>query len=86
MQQQLNNFPILDRFEEDTKYNQRLYGVTLFPYRAELSRANLYRVILNFSFKNISFNKKQALPFFLALELLTRQKCVVTLSSKNVLL
>lgn len=84
-QQILNNFPTIDRFGEDAKYNQRLYAVTLFPYNTELSKANLYRIVLNFSFREINFNKKQALPFFLALELLTRQKCIVTLSSKNVL-
>ena len=36
-------------------------------------------------YKNIDFNKKRALPFFFALELLTKQKCVATLSSKNIL-
>jgi len=83
--QLIRNFPMLDRFGEDTKYNQALYAVTLFPYNTYLSKGRLYRTVLNFSFRDIHFNKKQALPFFLAMELLTGQKCVATLSSKNVL-
>ena len=88
MQDQLQiirNFPLLDRFGEDAKYNQALYAVTLFPYNTYLSKGRLYRTVLNFSFRDIHFNKKQALPFFLAMELLTGQKCVATLSSKNIL-
>ena len=78
-------FPMIERFGEDTKYNQALYAVTLFPYNTYLSKGQIYRLVLNFSFKDIHFNKKQALPFFLAMELLTKQKCVATLSSKNIL-
>ena len=88
MQDQLQiirNFPTIDRFGEDAKYNQSLYAVTLFPYNTYLSKGRLYRTVLNFSFREIHFNKKQALPFFLAMELLTKQKCIATLSSKNVL-
>lgn len=88
MSDQLNlvrNFPLLNRFAEDVKYNQTLYATSIFPYTTTLSFGAFNRVVLNFSFRNINFNKKQALPFFLALELLTKQKCVATLSSKNVL-
>ena len=81
-----DNFTIIDRFGEDLNYNQKLYAITLFPYSTELSLGCFQRLVLNFSFREINFNKKQALPFFLALELLTKQKCIVTLSSKNILL
>jgi len=83
--QHINKFPQLDRLGEDAKYNHSLYAATLFPYTTKLSQGQLFRIVLNFSFRDIKFNKKQALPFFLAMELLTRQKCVATLSSKNVL-
>lgn len=83
--QSIRNFPAINRFGEDAKYNQALYAVTLFPYNTSLSKGRLYRLVLNFSFRDIHFNKKQALPFFLAMELLTGQKCVATLSSKNIL-
>ena len=39
----------------------------------------------NFSLKEVEFNKKKALPFFLVLELLTKQKCVATLSTRNLI-
>lgn len=82
----IKDFPNLDRFGEDEKYNQKLYTVTLFPYSTFLAKGSVSRVILNFSFRDIDFNKKRTLPFFFAMELLTGQKAVATLSSKNILL
>lgn len=73
------------RFKENTKYTQPLHGVTIFPYENIHTTTNLTKIILNLSLKEVDFNKKKALPFFLAMELLTNQKCVATLSSKNVL-
>jgi len=81
----IKDFPNLDRFGEDEKYNQQLYTVNLFPYNTLLAKGCISRVILNFSFRDIDFNKKKTLPFFFAMELLTRQKSVATLSSKNLL-
>lgn len=81
----LKNFSNLDRFGEDAMYNQKLYAVNIFPYNTLLSQGRINRAVLNFSFRDIDFNKKRALPFFFALELLTKQKCVATLSSKNIL-
>ena len=75
----------LFRFKEHTMYNESLHSISLFPYANTMMRSKIFRIILNFSFYNISFNKKKALPFFLALELLTNQKCIATLSSKNIL-
>jgi len=81
----LKAFSNLDRFGEDLMYNQKLYAVNIFPYSTLLSQGRINRAVLNFSFRDIDFNKKRALPFFFALELLTKQKCVATLSSKNIL-
>ena len=81
----LKLFSNLDRFGEDLIYNQKLYAVNIFPYSTLLSQGRINRAVLNFSFRDIDFNKKRALPFFFALELLTKQKCVATLSSKNIL-
>ena len=81
----LKTFSNLDRFGEDAMYNQKLYAVNIFPYSTLLSQGRINRAVLNFSFRDIDFNKKRALPFFFALELLTKQKCVATLSSKNIL-
>jgi ribosomal protein L5 len=81
----IKNYPNIDRFGEDLRYNQNLYAVTLFPNGTFLAKSSISRVILNFSFRDIDFNKKRVLPFFFAMELLTGQKCVVTSSSKNIL-
>lgn len=75
----------LTRFEEDRIYQRNLLNVTLFPYINNMSQAKIYNSILNFSLKEVGFNKKKALVFFFALELLTNQKCIATISSKNVL-
>ncbi len=81
----LENFLNLDRYGEDLKYNQNLYAVTLFPNTTLHAQGRIYQAVLNFGFRNIDFNKKRALPFFFAMELLTKQKCIATLSSKNIL-
>lgn len=73
------------RFKENKIYTQALHGVTIFPYENIHATTKLTKIILNLSLKGVDFNKKKALPFFLAMELLTNQKCVATLSSKNVL-
>lgn len=76
---------ILTRFKEDYYYNQQLQMLSLFPYNNVHKIARFSKIILNFSFKSVDFNKKKSLAFFLAIELLTNQKCIATLSSKNVL-
>ncbi len=77
--------PYFLRFKEHKCANEKLNAITLFPYINLHSQTKYFRTILNFSFKDLDFNKKKVLPFFLAMELLTNQKCVATLSSKNVL-
>lgn len=76
-------FPNIDRFAEEDFYNQKLHAISIFPYTNLHTRGSIKRLVLNFSFKEINFSKKKALPFFLAVELLTRQKCIATLSSRN---
>jgi len=73
------------RFKENRDYTQPLHSATIFPYENIHTFGALNKIILNLSLKEVDFNKKKALPFFLAMELLTNQKCVATLSSKNVL-
>jgi ribosomal protein L5 len=75
---------ILNRFAEYNKYSQVIQLVTLFPYHNFMEKGAFFHIILNFSFKDISFNKKKVLPFFLALELLSNQKCIATTSSKDI--
>lgn len=82
----LNNYPAISRFKEKVIYDQQLHAVTIFPYNNIYRTTNFFKLILNFSLKDVGFNKKKALPFFLAMELLTNQKCVATISSKNVIL
>jgi ribosomal protein L5 len=75
---------VLQRFAEYTKYSQVIQLVTIFPYQNIMGKGVVFHAILNFSFKEIQFNKKRVLPFFLALELLSNQKCVATVSSKDI--
>ena len=77
---------ILNRFEEYIMYSQEIQLVSTFNYINNYNNGYFSSIILNFSFKDINFNKKRALPFFLALELITNQKCIATLSTKDVFL
>ena len=69
---------------ENNKYNQSLHQRTIFPYINRSNQMKLSNLILSFRFRSIEFNKKRALPFFLAIELLTNRKCVASLSNRNV--
>lgn len=69
---------------EHLKYNQKLYGISLFPYINSSNKEIISSIIVSFRFRSIEFSKKRALPFFLALELLTQRKCVATVSQRNV--
>ncbi len=74
------NFPT----SEHKKYNLALHQRSAFPFVNSYSKGNLSNVVLSFRFRSIEFSKKRALPFFLAIELLTHRKCVASLSSRNV--
>lgn len=78
--------PQMTRLKEHYLASQNLQNVTLFAYNNIYLKSKVFRSVVNFSFKEIDFNKKRALPFFLAVELLTNQKCVATLSTKNILI
>jgi len=69
---------------ENKKYNQTLHKIAIFPTLNIKSTGELNCIVLSFRFRSISFNKKRALPFFLVIELLTQQKCVASLSSRNI--
>lgn len=69
---------------EQKKYNQSLHQRTQFHSVNTYGNKSLSHVILAFRFRSIEFSKKRALPFFLAIELLTHRKCVASLSSRNV--
>jgi len=73
------------RFNEYNKYIDKSNNTIVFYYVNLHVFINFYSLILNFSFKKVDFNKKKALAFFLGVEYLTNQKCIATLSSKNIL-
>ena len=75
----------INRFKEYQKSTHKINNITMFSYGNIYLLANFYSIILNFSLKNVGFNKKKALSFFLGIEYLTNQKCIATLSSKNIL-
>ncbi len=84
-EKKLVKFAHLQRYNEEYQYQTNLISATMFPYMHLQTQVNYRELQLNFSFKDIEFNKKRALAFFMGLELLTNQKCVATLSAKNVL-
>ena len=57
----------------------------IFPQINTYHREKIDSIILSFQFKSIAFSKKRVLPFFIAIELLSNQKCVVSLSRTNYL-
>jgi len=75
----------VDRIAENTFYNQNLFAISIFFYNNIFIKAQIKRLTINFSLKEVDFNKKKALPFFLVLELLTKQKCIATLSTRNLI-
>jgi ribosomal protein L5 len=84
-EQNLNKYITINNFQEDQEYQRDLLGITIFPSTNIMNKPKFFKGTLNFSLKEVGFNKKKALVFFLAIELLTNQKCIATLSSKNVL-
>lgn len=77
----LNNL----RIYEDFFYNQKLDFLTKFNSINSLSQKNVTKITLNFGFKDIKFEKKKMIIFFMILELITSQKCVLTSSRKNLI-
>ena len=77
----LNNLRIYDDFF----YNQKLDFLTKFNLINNLAQKNLTKITLNFGFKNIKFEKKKMILFFMVLELITNQKCILTSSRKNLI-
>lgn len=74
----------LSLVSEHSYYNQKLHQRNLFPYITFQNRSNIVYSIISFRFRSIEFSKKRALPFFLAIELLTHRKCIASLSKRNV--
>ena len=73
------------RIDNDLIYNYKLNHLTKFNIINNLSEKNLKKITLNFGFKDIKFEKKKMILFFLVLELITNQKCVLTNSKKNLI-
>ena len=81
----LDNSVTHTRFLEDYNYNIKLNALTKFNYLNNFNQKKITKIILNFSFKNIQFDKKKVIPFFLTLELISNQKCSITTAKRAVL-
>ena len=75
----------LIRFLEYKNQNQKLHNLSIFPQINTKLTPKIFKVILNFSFRDVQFNKKKVLAFFFSLELLSNQKPVGTVASTNIL-
>lgn len=71
-------------YNEHKQYNLKLHQVSIFPYANINTLTAFSKAVLSFRFRSIEFSKKRALPFFLAMELLTHRKCVASLSQRNI--
>jgi len=69
---------------EHSIYNKKLHHINKFPIVNKYKIGLIFSIILSFNFRGIAFNKKKALPFFLAIELISNQKCVASLSGRDV--
>lgn len=74
------------RISEDLNINYLIDTNTKFNNIHNSVLKNCNKISLNFGFKEIKFEKKQMVIYFLLLELLTNQKCILTASSKNLIL
>lgn len=66
IERKVNKQLVFQRFSEYNTYSQVIQLVSLFPYQNIMGKGAFFQAILNFSFKEIQFNKKRMLPFFLA--------------------
>ena len=73
------------RLHEDFIYNYKLDSLTKFNIINNLAQKKIFKISLNFGFKNINFDKKKMIPFFMILELISNQKSYITFSKKHVL-
>lgn len=65
-------------FELVSLFNQKFNNVSIFDPQSLFNK-----IVLNFSFKQIDFEKKRMLPFLLVLELLSNQKVIYTKNLKK---
>ena len=70
------------RFKDYYINTIQLDNLTKFNLINIHKQTNIKKIILNFSFNSINFNKKKAIPFFMALELITNQKNKINKSKK----
>lgn len=70
--------------KETLQTSTALQQITLFPYASVFQRPQIVAATLTFRLQSVGFRKSQALPFFLALELLSGQKAIATLAKRNV--
>jgi large subunit ribosomal protein L5 len=68
---------------EDFYFNYKLDYITKFNTLNTASIKQCGKIILNFGFKHFRFEKKQMALYFFLLELLSNQKCILTVSRKN---
>lgn len=78
MNKQLSQLRFKDYYNETIQ----LDALTKFNFINNHNQINIKKIVLNFSFNTIQFNKKKAIPFFMALELISGQKCKITHSKK----
>lgn len=70
---------------EEIFLNYKIDLITKFNLIQKENLIFCKKISLNFGFKDIKFDKKQLILYFILLELLSNQKCVLTISTKNLI-
>lgn len=78
-------YKYLDRIKEDWDTNIPILEVTKFNNINIHNKVKIKKIVLDFSFKDINFDKKKMFSFLLILELITGQKAILTWNNKALL-
>jgi ribosomal protein L5 len=71
-------YKYLNRIKEDWNTNIQILEVTKFNNINIHNKVKIEKIVLDFSFKEINFDKKKMFSFLLILELITGQKAILT--------
>jgi ribosomal protein L5 len=71
-------YKYLNRIKEDWNTNIQILEVTKFNNINVHNKVKIEKIVLDFSFKEINFDKKKMFSFLLILELITGQKAILT--------
>jgi len=73
-EQNLNKYMTINKFQEDQEYQRDLLGITMFPSINVMNRLTCFKGTLNFSLKDVGFNKKKSISIFFSDRVIDKSK------------